>query len=133
MFTFLFSLTPLVAGLEYGLFQYILDLRPQDRAPLTVESVTIAPAWAVLLLYALIFVVYVRRFTRSPTTLLSLLSVVLILFALLMLEVLLAVFQQLFLPLMLPATVMLVRFLRLLADRSVPRLEHVDSATTGVR
>ena len=108
VFTFLLSLTPLVARFEYDLFLYILGLQPADRELIAISSIRSAPQWVVFLVYALIIAVYVRRYTRSPTTLISLLTVVLILFGLLMLEVILAVFLQFFLPVVFPALVMLV-------------------------
>ena len=48
------------------------------------------------------------QLTRSPTTVVSLLTVVLIGFGLLMLEIMLAVFLQFFLPVVFPALVMLL-------------------------
>ena len=106
--TYLLSLTSAVSEFEYDLFIYILGLQPSDREMLAAASITLAPAWSVLLVYSVIFGFYVHRFTRSPTTITSLLTVVLILFGLLMLEVMFAVFAQLFLPLVFPALVMLL-------------------------
>ncbi len=106
--TYLLSLTSVVTSFEYDLFLYILELQPADRELIAVGSVTLAPAWLVLLVYGLIFGFYVSRYTRSLTTVLSLLNLVLILFGLLMLEVILAVFLQVFLPVVFPAIVMLL-------------------------
>jgi serine/threonine-protein kinase len=108
IFTFLLSLTPAVSAFEYDLFRYILELQPADREFVPVQTIHFAPQWSLLLFYGLILAVYVRRYTRSRITTLSLLNVILILFALLMLEVVLAVFLQFFLPVMFPALVMLL-------------------------
>lgn len=108
VFTYLLSLVPLVARFEYDLFLYILGLQPADRELVAISDIRSAPQWVVFLVYALIMVVYVRRYTRSPTTLISILAVILILFGLLMLEVILVVFLQFFLPVVFPALVMLV-------------------------
>jgi tRNA A-37 threonylcarbamoyl transferase component Bud32 len=107
-FTFLLSLTTFVSEFEYGLFQHILELQPVSREPLAVQLIRFTPPWFLLLVYGAILAMYVRRYTRSPTTALSVLAVILILFALLMLEVVLAVFFQLFFPVMFPALVMLL-------------------------
>ena len=107
-FTYLLSLTTFVSGYEYDLFQYILGLQPLSRDPVVTQSIRYAPQWSLLLVYGLILAVYVRRYTRSPTTALSILTVILILFALLMLEVVFAVFFRFFLPVMFPALVMLL-------------------------
>ena len=107
-FTYLLSLTTFVSGFEYGLFQHILELQPVSREALMARPIHFAPHWSLLPVYGLIVVLYVRRYTRSPTTVLSMLTVILILFALLMLEVLFAVFFRFYLPLMFPALVMLL-------------------------
>jgi tRNA A-37 threonylcarbamoyl transferase component Bud32 len=107
-FTYLLSLTTFVSGFEHDLFQYILGLQPVSRETVATQSIRHAPQWSLLLLYGLIVAVYVRRYTRSPTTALSILTVILILFALLMLEVVFAVFFRFFLPVMFPALVMLL-------------------------
>jgi tRNA A-37 threonylcarbamoyl transferase component Bud32 len=107
-FTYLLSLTTFVSGFEHGLFQYILGLQPVSREPVATQSIRYAPQWSLLLVYGLILAVYVRRYTRSPTTALSILTVILILFALLMLELVFAVFFRFFLPVMFPALVMLL-------------------------
>ncbi len=108
VFTYLLSLTSTVSGFEYDLFLYILDLQPRGRELIAVPSIRVAPQWALLLIYALILGVYVRKYTRSRTTAVSILTVILILFGLLMLEVVLAVFIQLFLPVVFPGLVMLL-------------------------
>ncbi len=107
-FTYALSQMPAVMGFESDLFAYIVGLRPADRGMLALESIRLAPPWSQLLVYGLILAVYVRRFSRSPTSAVSILTVLLLLFALLMLEVLLAVFAGLFLPVVLPAIVMLL-------------------------
>ena len=106
--TYLLSTTSVVSTLEYDLFLYIRGLQPADREVVTIGSIQHAPRWALALVYGLIFAVYLVRFTRSQATAVSILTVILVLFALLMLEVVLAVFLQLFLPVVFPALVMLV-------------------------
>ncbi|MGD8419563.1 MAG: serine/threonine-protein kinase [Gammaproteobacteria bacterium] len=108
LFTYLFGMTRPVAGFEYDLFLYILDLQPADRDLVAASAVRAAPQWSVIGVYALILAFYVARYTRSRTTAVSILTVVLFLFGLLMLEVLLAVFLQVFLPIMFPVLVMLL-------------------------
>jgi hypothetical protein len=98
----------MVSEFEYGLFLHILELQPASQEPLAVQSILITPQWVLLLIYGAILAMYVRRYTRSPTTALSVLTVILILFGLLMLEVVLALFFQLFFPVMFPALVMLL-------------------------
>ncbi|MEM7564340.1 MAG: protein kinase, partial [Pseudomonadota bacterium] len=63
--------------------------------------------WSVLLIYALIMSVYVQHYTRSRTTLVSMLTLVLVLFGLLMIEIMLAVFLRYFLPTVFPALVII--------------------------
>lgn len=104
--TFLLSQTSIVSGFEYDLFLYILQLQPSDREFVAIQSIRFAPQWSLLLVYGLILTIYVRRYTRSRGRALPLLTVILILFGLLMLEVVLAVFLQFFLPLMFPVLVM---------------------------
>ena len=106
--TYLLSLTSTVSTFEYDLFLYILDLQPDDRELIAISSIRVAPQWSLLLVYALILAIYVRKYTRSRTTAVSILTVILILFGLLMLEVMLAVFIQLFLPVVFPALIMLL-------------------------
>jgi len=106
--TYLFSLTSTVSTFEYDLFLYILDLQPYDRELFYRSSISVAPRWSLLLVYAPIFIFYVDRYTRSRTTVVSLLTLILILFGLLMLEVILAVFMQFFLPVVFPGLVMLL-------------------------
>ena len=108
VFTYLLSLTATVSTFEYDLFSYILGLQPADRELFAVTSIVLAPPWLILLAYALILGLYVRKYTRSRTTAISILTVTLILFALLMLEVMLAVLMQFFLPVVFPALVMLL-------------------------
>ncbi len=108
VFTYLLSLTSTVSGFEYNLFLYILDLQPKGRELISIPSIRVTPQWTLLLIYALILGVYVRKYTRSRTTAVSILTVILILFGLLMLEVVLAVFIQFFLPVVFPGLVMLL-------------------------
>ena len=106
--TYLSSLTSAVSTFEYDLFLYILGLQPYDRDLVFVTSIRVVPQWSLLLVYAPIFIVYVHMYTRSRTTVVSLLTLILILFGLLMLEVLLAIFLQWFLPVVFPGLVMLL-------------------------
>ncbi|MCP4469727.1 MAG: serine/threonine protein kinase [Gammaproteobacteria bacterium] len=107
-FTFLLSLTSTVSNFEYDLFLHIVALQPADRELVAIQSIQHAPQWILLLVYGLVLAVYVRCYTRSRTNVISILTVILILFGLLMLEVMLAVFFQRFLPVMFPALVMLL-------------------------
>ena len=107
-FTFLLSLTTTVADFEFGLFTYLLELQPANRQIVSLQSIRVVPPWGLLPVYGLMIAFYVRRFTRSPITALSILGVILIVFALLMLEVVLAVFLHIFLPVMFPALVLLL-------------------------
>ena len=108
VFTYLVSLTPVVSTLEYDLFIHILDLRPVERESIAATPIILAPQWVLILAYGLILAVYVRNYSRSRTTALSILTVTLILFGLLMLEVMLALFMQFYLPMVFPALVMLL-------------------------
>ena len=108
LFTYLFSLTLVVSSLEYDLFSYIVSLIPTQREQFAVASIVSAPQWAILLVYGLILMVYVRKYTRSKTTAVSFLAVSIILFTLLLLEVLLAIFSRMFLPVVLPGLVMVL-------------------------
>ncbi len=107
-FTYLLSLTSTVSMYEYDLFLYTLGLQPADRELVAITSIQHAPQWSLILIYGLMLAVYVRKYTRSRTTALSILTVVLILFGLVMLELILAVFLQFFLPVVFPALVMLL-------------------------
>jgi tRNA A-37 threonylcarbamoyl transferase component Bud32 len=106
--TYLLSLTSSVSMFEYDFFLYILELQPVDQELVTIISIRLAPQWNLILVYAVILVVCVHGYTRPRTTAISILTVVLILFGLLMLEVMLAVFLRLFLPLVFPALAMLL-------------------------
>jgi len=108
LFTYFLSLTPTVSSLEYDLFLYIVGLQPANREFVEIGSIRFAPAWSLAPVYGLILAVYVSKYTRSRTTAASILTVILILFGLMMLEVILAVFLRLFLPVMFPALVMLL-------------------------
>jgi tRNA A-37 threonylcarbamoyl transferase component Bud32 len=106
--TYLLSLTSTVSMFEYDFFLYILELQPVDRELVAITSIRLAPRWNLILVYAVILAVCVHGYTRPRTTAISILTVILILFGLLMLEVILAVFLRLFLPLVFPALVMLL-------------------------
>ena len=108
VFTYLLSLTSTVSRFEFDLFIYILGLQPTDREIVAITSIRYAPQWCLVLVYGSILAVYVRKYTRARTTANSILAVVLILFGLLMLEVILAVFARFFLPVVFPALVMLL-------------------------
>jgi len=101
--TYLFSVTQGVWAFEYELFLYILHLLPSDREPLALSSILVAPQWAVLMVYSFLLVIYVIKYLRSETLALSFVVVSIILFLLLMTEVLLAIFSQIYLPVGLPA------------------------------
>ena len=106
--TYLLSLTSTVSMFEYDFFLYILELQPVDWELVAITSIRLAPRWNLILVYAVILAVCVHGYTRPRTTAISILTVILILFGLLMLEVILAVFLRLFLPLVFPALVMLL-------------------------
>jgi serine/threonine-protein kinase len=106
--TYSLSLTSAVSMFEHDFLLYILGLQPTDRELVTIQSIQPAPQWSLLLVYGLILAVYVHRFTRSRTNAMSIPTAILILFGLLMLEVILAVFGQLYLPLAFPALVLLL-------------------------
>ena len=101
--TYLFSTTQAIWSLEYDLFLYILHLLPSDREYLATSSIRVAPQWAVLLVYIFLLVIYAIKYLREGTTALSFVTLSIILFALLMTEVLLAIFNQIYLPVGLPA------------------------------
>jgi len=105
--TFLLGLTQTVSGLEYDLFQYIVNLKPNQAAGEVIE-VKRVPGLVMLILYAVIFAIYVRKFTRSKTTAVSFLTLTIILFFLLMVEILFALFLRIFLPIILPVVLMLL-------------------------
>ena len=105
---YLLSLTSSVSMFEYDFFIYIVGLQPADRELVAITSIQLAPQWSLILVYGVILAVCVHGYTRSRTTAMSILAVILILFGLLLLEVLLAVFLQLFLPLVFPVLVMLL-------------------------
>ncbi|MFT5218725.1 MAG: tRNA A-37 threonylcarbamoyl transferase component Bud32 [Planctomycetota bacterium] len=106
--TYTLGLTSFVSAFEFDLFTYIVNLKPVSQHPVDAESFLYAPQWSLLLVYGCITTAYVRWFTRSRTTALSLLLVFLLFFALLMLEVTLAVFLHFYLPVIFPAAVMML-------------------------
>jgi serine/threonine-protein kinase len=101
--TYLLSTTQAIWSFEYNLFLYILHLLPSDREYLALSSIRIAPQWAVLLVYGFLLVIYAIKYLRKGTAALSFVTLSIILFALLMTEVLLAIFNQIYLPVGLPA------------------------------
>ena len=102
------SLIPAVSAFEFDLFQYMLARQPGGNAADIEESIRVVPWWLLFLVYGLLSILYVRRFTRSAANLVSLLSVVLVLFGFLMLEVVLAVFLKVYLPILVPALLILL-------------------------
>jgi serine/threonine-protein kinase len=101
--TYLVSTTQGIGSLEYDLFLYILHLLPADRELIALSSIHLAPQWAVLLVYGFLLSIYAVKYLRTGTTAISFVTVSIILFALLMTEVLLAIFNQIYLPVGLPA------------------------------
>ena len=101
--TYLFSTTQGIGSLEYDLFLYILHLLPADREFVALSSIHLAPQWAVLLVYGFLLSIYAVKYLRTGSTAISFVTVSIILFALLMTEVLLAIFNQIYLPAGLPA------------------------------
>lgn len=97
-----------VSNFEYSLFQYILSLQPASQVSTAELSPREAPELLVLLIYVLILGVYVRKFTRSKTTAVSFITLTIIAFLMLMVEILFALFGHIFLPLILPVVVMLL-------------------------
>jgi serine/threonine-protein kinase len=106
--TYLFSRTQAIWTLEYELFLYILHLLPSDRELLALTSIYVAPQWAVLMVYAFLLAIYLIKYLRAGTTAISFVTVSIILFALLMIEVLLAIFSQIYLPVGLPAVAVML-------------------------
>jgi len=108
LITYLGSRISTISSLEYDLYLYIVNLLPSHRESVALSSIRIAPQWVVILVYATLLTAYVHRYTRSRTTAGSFVSISILLFVLLMLEVLLAIFSQVYLPLVLPGIVMLM-------------------------
>jgi len=108
IFAYLLSQTLAIYGIEYDLFSYIINLLPSNQAQINGDNIERAPEWVLLLVYTLIFGVYVRKFTRSKTTRLSFVTLSIILFFLLMVEILFAIFYQVQLPVILPGLLMLL-------------------------
>jgi len=108
VFTYLLGLTSPVAGFEFDLFLYILGLQPSNGELVSISAVREAPQWSVVAVYASIFAFYVARYTRSRASAASILTVIVLMFGLLMLEVLLAVLLHVYLPIVFPALVMLL-------------------------
>jgi serine/threonine-protein kinase len=116
--TYALSLTSTVVMFEYDIFLYIIGLQSASRELVAIESLQLAPQWSLILIYGLILVVYAHRCIRSRTTAVPVLTVMLILFALLMLEVILAVFMRLFLPVVFPVlAILLVLLIYRVAER----------------
>jgi len=108
LITYLGSRINTVSSLEYDLYLYIVHLLPSDREIAALSSIRIAPQWVIILVYAVLLAAYVHNYTRSRTTAGSFISISILLFGLLMLEVMLAIFSQGYLPLVLPGIVMLL-------------------------
>ncbi len=106
--TYLGSRISTVSLLEYELYLYIVNLLPSDRELDVLSSFTAAPQWVVILVYGVLLASYVQTYTRARTTALSFVYISFLLFLLLMLEVLLAIFSQIYLPLVLPGLVMML-------------------------
>jgi serine/threonine-protein kinase len=101
--TYLFSKTEVIGLLEYELFSYILHLLPSDRELFTLSPINLAPQSSVILLYSFLLAVFIIKYWRKGTTAISFLVVSLIFFGLLMTQLALAVFSQVYLPIGLPA------------------------------
>ena len=97
--TYFVSGTTVVSNFEYSLFQYILSLQPAIQSGTAEIAPREAPRLLLLLIYTLILGVYVRKFTRSKTTAVSFITLSIIAFLMLMVEILFALFAQIFLPL----------------------------------
>ena len=108
LITYLGSRISTISSLEYDLYSYIVQLLPSQRESTALSSIRIAPQWVVILVYAALLAAYVHKYTRSRTTAGSFVSISILLFALLMIEVMLAIFSQVYLPLVLPGIVMLL-------------------------
>ncbi len=104
--TYLVSLTVAVSGVEFGLYQHVLSLQPANQTTRMEDTIIYLPWWGMFLVYTLLFAVYVRKFTRSKTTAVSFVTLSIILFFLLMVEILFALFGHVFVPLMLPVLLM---------------------------
>ncbi len=108
LLTYLVSLTPGVSAFEFGLFKHILSLQPSDQVSRLEGTIIYLPWWKEFLIYTLLFIVYVRKFTRSKTTAVSFVTLSIILFCLLMVEILFALFGHIFIPMILPVFLMLL-------------------------
>jgi len=96
--SYLLSTTESIGSLENELLLFILKLLPADREFFALSSTNLAPPWAVLLLYGILLVILFIKYWRTGTTAISLVMVGIILFGLLMTEVLLVIFSQIYLP-----------------------------------
>jgi tRNA A-37 threonylcarbamoyl transferase component Bud32 len=94
--------------LENNLFLFIVKFQLRGDAATTAVPLKYSPQLIVVLVYTLIFAAYVRKYTRAQTTAISFLSIIIIFFALLMLEILFAIFGQFYLPVVLPGLVMIL-------------------------
>lgn len=139
MLTYLGSRIDAISSLEYRLYLYIVNLLPSDRELNALASFSAAPQWVVILVYAVLLASYVQTCTRARTTALTFVYISFLLFLLLMLEVLLAIFGQIYLPLVLPGLVMMLASTSywlsdlyrqfaasILLDRSTVSLEDVE-------
>ena len=95
---YLLSTTQSIGSLENEFFLYLLQLLSADREFFALSPINLAPQWAVLLLYGILLVILFIKYWRTGTTAISLVMVGIILFGLLMTEVLLVIFSQIYLP-----------------------------------
>lgn len=105
--TYLVSQTSAVSAIEFGLFKHILSLQPSYQAARMEGTIVYLSWWNMFLVYTLLFAVYVRKFTRGKTTAVSFVTLSIILFFLLMVEILFALFGHIYVPLMLPVFLIL--------------------------
>ena len=96
--TYLFSTSETAGTIEYEFSKFILQLLPSDRELFTLSSINLAPQSLVILLYSFLLAVFIIKYWRKGTTAISLLVVSIILFGLLMAQVALAIFSQIYLP-----------------------------------
>jgi eukaryotic-like serine/threonine-protein kinase len=106
--TYLASLFQWLSDVEYDLFLYVLKLRPKSTEGVLENSILFAPQWAVLSIYVMVMIIYVRKYSRAKTTAVFFLTISIIIFLLLMLEVLVATFFNIYLPVLLSGLIMLL-------------------------
>jgi serine/threonine-protein kinase len=101
--TYLISTSESAGTIEYEFSKFILQLLPSDWGLFTLSSINLAPQSSVILLYSFLLAVFIIKYWRKGTTAISFLVVSIILFGLLMAQVALAIFSQIYLPVGLPA------------------------------